>query len=192
MGAALLVFGLTTLSSADVINFSDYNSKLGQNQYTDQGIDRTYTIDGTQLSLSDDVWINFNIASRITEDTILKIDVKNVKTSELLGLQFINSFDAPKQNGGQAFVFAGTQKTFGIRDYQTIGNDWNTFEIQVGEYFTGDFAGIVFFSDNDKTGSTGQGMFGNIELNPVPAPTTFSLLGIGLLGLAGFTRRKQL
>ncbi|HXB60127.1 MAG TPA: PEP-CTERM sorting domain-containing protein [Candidatus Acidoferrales bacterium] len=39
-------------------------------------------------------------------------------------------------------------------------------------------------------GSTGQAVFGNIQLGPVPEPSTLALLGLGILPLARMLRRR--
>ena len=55
---------------------------------------------------------------------------------------------------------------------------------------------VVYFSafgDNgiDGTSNTLGGFIDNVSLNPVPEPATMMLFGIGLLGLAGVSRKKM-
>ena len=193
----LLAICFSQTSMATPINFNDYGASIGQNQYLPQGTTGKYEIcnstdgnNGSRLKLHDDIWVNFDIDTTIKADTWMHIEVRNRNLSnELLGIQFLDSFIDPKQEAGQAFAFAGSQTNFGIQDYRTGGEDWNSFDIKVGDYFTGTFAGIAFFGDDDA-GIDAEGRFQNIEFSqPVPEPSTILLMGIGLLGLVGYNRK---
>ena len=196
----LLAICFSQTSMATPINFHDYNVFTGQNQYPNQGISGSYGIsdsvdgnnEGSRLKLHGDIWVNFNICTIIKSDTWMHIEVRDrYLNNELLGIQFLDSFSNPQQEAGQAFAFAGYQTNFGIQDYRTGGEDWNSFDIKVGDYFTGTFAGIAFFGDDDA-GIDAEGRFQNIEFSqPVPEPSTILLMGIGLLGLVGYSRKRS-
>jgi hypothetical protein len=42
-----------------------------------------------------------------------------------------------------------------------------------------------------RIGSTGVGEVGDLAFGPIPEPTTFVLLSIGLLGVGAATRKKR-
>lgn len=64
------------------------------------------------------------------------------------------------------------------------------FSITTGGIYTVWFGALGDNGTENSSNSLG-GFIDNVSLNPVPEPTTLMLFGIGLLGLAGVSRRKK-
>lgn len=116
---------------------------------------------------------------------------------------FLGFFGGPGfWNSGITYV-AGTTVTMMIQYYQTGGTGNMIFSVMDGsqiatspvESWNGNLAGDVmggYFQLQGSTtapGSSGQAVFGNVVIS-VPEPTTFALLGIGMLPLARLLRRR--
>ncbi|MDA3918793.1 MAG: PEP-CTERM sorting domain-containing protein [Deltaproteobacteria bacterium] len=186
-----LVLVVAGSASATPIDFNAYSFKTGQPGGGSSGSTYGIWANGAGIGVWKDTWLNFDIPVTIMADTIMHIGVRDFNPNhEILGMQFLDSYVSPSLESSQAFSFAGSQMNWGNLDYRTVGTDWNYFDIKVGEHFTGTFGGIVFFSDNDVD-PTGGGQFRNLEFNAVPEPATMLLFGLGLLGLAGVSRKKK-
>ena len=191
-------------ASATIIDFSDYTDTAykGQPQYPSQGVTGDFQIhdstdgnSGARLKLVDgDIWMNFEIPVTVTENTFMHIEVRDrlLGTTELTGVQFLGNFANPSLEPSRAFTFSGSQN-WGIMDYRTTSEGWESFDIHVGNYFTGVFEGLSFYADNDVYLDDPEGRFQNVEFTsaPVPEPSTFLLLGSGILGLGWYRLKRK-
>ena len=105
---------------------------------------------------------NYNI----TENTVLKFDFQSTAEGEIQGIGFDNDDII---NGGDAqhlFQVSGTQDWgIDIEDDYTLGSDgWQTYEVNVGKEFTGDFQYLTLANDDDVSNSIAQSQFRNISL----------------------------
>jgi len=116
------------------------------------------------LKLRTNAWIELEFPDGITvtEDTVLRFDFMSTNIGEAHGFEFDNDDRATSLYGFQLY---GTETTTYRQDYNTYdaGQGKVTYEITVGEFFTGEFDTLVFFTEDDaKRGSNST--FENIEL----------------------------
>ncbi|MCV6595643.1 MAG: hypothetical protein OIF40_00985, partial [Mangrovicoccus sp.] len=117
---------------------------------------------GKTLVQSTDAWTTVDIGSFVvTEDTVLRFDFSSTDEGEIHGFEFDND-DLP--SGDYGFQLFGTQTIYrqDFNDYR-LSDGTKTYEIAVGEFFTGTFDSLVFFSDDDR-GRGSNSTFSNIEL----------------------------
>ncbi|MEL6313745.1 MAG: S8 family serine peptidase, partial [Pseudomonadota bacterium] len=123
-----------------------------------------YTVsdDGTSLLLASQAWQAIALDVTVTTNTVLSFDFASDLEGEIHGVMFASG---DQLDPDTAFKLYGTQN-WGIQAYSTYDGDGSTerFEIAVGEYFTGDFDRIVFFTDDD-VGVGGDSTFSNVTLD---------------------------
>lgn len=159
-------------------NFKNLPITDFQPNVQDEG-NHTISSDGTTLTLDNQAWQAVAVSVEVTTDTWLSFDFRAQGEGEIHGVMFTNG-DALEENRG--FNLFGTQD-WGIQDYVHDGSaSSQRMGIPVGEYFTGTFDTIVFFTDNDA-GSGAKSVFANVvlstdepmadsfpETDPVPTP----------------------
>lgn len=99
---------------------------------------------------------------------------------------------------GVSTVFAGNVGNFSVADYFNIAYGAGSKTFQEASLLPG---GLRFLTSNDTEGVAGSSFDGNTTLDisgqhegsvsfNVPEPATIAILGLGLLGMAGASRRK--
>lgn len=105
--------------------------------------------DGFTLVQDSNSWKRIDIDYEVTEKTLLTFDFEASNEGELHAIGFEND-DVP--DGDTFFTLLGTQDGFGIRDFydtSVISDGPLSFEIPVGDYFTGRFDSLVLATDQD-------------------------------------------
>ena len=105
---------------------------------------------------------NYNI----TNNTVLKFEFQSNAEAEIQGIGFDN--DDVISNGDRTNLFqvSGTQD-WGIEleNSYTIGSGWQTYQVNVGDYISGEFDYLTLVSDDDASNSKAQSQFRNISLS---------------------------
>ena len=122
--------------------------------------------DGTTVTLSDNAWNRIEMDAVITENTVLTFDYYGESLAEIhaIGFDTDNSF-VYDDDIGQFFLLEGTQKV-GIQDFDgTYGGGWQSYTINIGQFYTGSFQNLVLAVDDDA-GTAGIASFANIIQQP--------------------------
>jgi hypothetical protein len=128
----------------------------------------TYTIsdDKTEVEIKGNAWKKFDINNyNITENTVLKFEFQSTAAGEIQGIGFDNDNIIGDGDAKHLFQVSGTQD-WGIEldDTYILGSGWQTYEVNVGKQFTGEFDYLTLASDDDVSNSTAQSQFRNISL----------------------------
>jgi imidazole glycerol phosphate synthase subunit HisF len=130
----------------------------------------TVSADNKQVKIDGNGWKGLNIGNRnITANTRLRFEFKSNGAGEILGVHFDN--DGIRNNEqGRFFKLAGSE-TFGIPDFNATdyiigssGDGFSTYEIPVGDFFTGQMSFLTLRSDHDVANPTASSQYRNIEL----------------------------
>ncbi len=193
------------IESNIVENFAngDFISVPGQNK----GNYEVREISGGLLNLGSEAWtyisledlfglksLNFDNGSHYTFNFEMRIKTGNNKVS---GPSEIGGFMLANENvnsiGGEEGVYAlnlsGTQnwgnKTFQYDFANVTANDsptWQSFTIDLEDFFSGDYQYLVFINDCDDSDCSNTTQFRNMSVQ-VPEPQTLALLALSLFGL---------
>ncbi len=143
----------------DCVSFNDLTIvSYGGNQ--DVAGDFAFEDDGEVLLLSNNTWKRTTQTFEIQPQTVLTFDFSSTAIGEIHGVGF-DADDGISSN--LTFQVYGTQN-WGRRDFtQYGGSGWQTFQIPVGQYYTGTGFYMTFVNDNDG-GSGNTSRFRNIRL----------------------------
>lgn len=134
----------------------------------------TLSDDKTEIEFKGNSWNKLDINNyNITNNTVLKFEFQSNAEAEIQGIGFdnddvISNGDARSHSAErtQLFQVSGTQD-WGIEleNSYTIGSGWQTYEVNVGDYISGEFNYLTLVSDDDVINSTAQTQFRNISLS---------------------------
>ncbi|MGK7939027.1 MAG: beta strand repeat-containing protein [Crocosphaera sp.] len=135
----------------------------------------TYHDNGNEVQLDNNGWKSLDITNyNVTENTRLRFEFRSEDEGELHGIGLDNDDDL-FNNSDTKFQLYGTQ-TFAnqaVNDYQGLNDaqavdGWKEYDISLGQYFTGDYDRLVFFTDNDTPNNLGgSSQFRNIVIEEV-------------------------
>lgn len=118
---------------------------------------------GDTIHIEGNTWKDIALPYTVTADTVLEFDFMATAISEIHGIGF-------DTNDGITYSYTfkvyGTQN-WGRSDYNNYaGNEgeWVHYEINVGDFYTGNFNRLFFVNDDDS-GPTGNSFFRNITIH---------------------------
>ncbi len=131
------------------------------NPYGDQDRVGDYALeDGdSTLMLVNNTWKRTSESFNISASTVVEFEFQSTSQGEIHGLGFDEN-DSISNN--RLFQVFGTQN-WAIRDFTYSGSGWQSFQIPVGQYFTGTNMFMTFVNDNDG-GSGNTSRFRNIRI----------------------------
>lgn len=145
-----------TLATADVTSYGtqDLNSFV------------SFSADRHQIQIEGNGWKKLDLgnAYNITPDTILEFDFQSNAEGDIHSI----GFDADNTLTGShlhRFQLFGTEKSSrqNFRNYDP-SQGWKSYQIPVGQFFTGDFQYLTLVNDHDIANPTAESLFQNIKL----------------------------
>lgn len=147
------------------MNLSKLES-YGGNQ--DEALDVSIEGQGTGIKLAGNGWKKLGVNYTITPETILEFEFYSDAQGEIHSIGFDNDNKVSQADRQTSFQLFGTQQ-WGISDFETYmaTSGWQSFEVPVGKYFTGEMAYLTFGNDHDNLmmgDQPGMSRFRNIML----------------------------
>ncbi|MGB3512538.1 MAG: SH3 domain-containing protein [Microcoleaceae cyanobacterium] len=132
-----------------------------------QNLSPNFTVEvedgGETLHLTGNGWQQIDLPYSITSDTMLEFEFKSTAAGEIHGIGFDdNNLISPDTN----FKLYGNQ-TWGVADfnnYASQAGDWKSYQIPVGEFFTGDMNYLTFVHDHDGGLQNAESWFRNLQV----------------------------
>lgn len=122
----------------------------------------TVVADGANLVITGNRWRATSTTYNITPDTVLAFDFMSTEEGEVhaIGLQETLAYSPDN-----LFQLYGTQ-SYGMTSQgtYTLPGQYQTFQIPVGQYYTGENLRMVFVSDKDTAGKTNNSHYRNLRL----------------------------
>lgn len=199
-------------SSADVISTYDIDFQTADLQPHSQNGSTYNVFNNGALNLRENAWFTLNLFDTFG---ISELDLNEDSTSykfsfdmrvlaganntnpnpytEIAGVWFADFTNGVQTNDpSRTFNLFGTQN-FGIQDI-TYSNEprWESFSINLDDYFSGVVTDIVFINDCDARDGCGdmKARFRNASVTQVSEPGAMSLILLGM-GLMGWRARRQ-
>ncbi len=156
---------------AQSLNFDTVNLASYHNQDGSGGDASSATISdgGRTVTLEGNAWKFLDFDYTITENTVLAFDFMSTREAELQGIGFDNNNSFELQTG---FKLVGTQDgTEGIDDRwfedYNINSGWESYRIDVGNFFQGDVDRMVLFNDDDAGSGSDLSNYGNSSFRDI-------------------------
>ena len=132
----------------------------------DQQLDVVTSGDNDKVKFQGNGWKRLTIDYDIKKTTVLKVDFRSNAIGEIQGIGFDTNRVKDASDRGRAFQLVGTQRWGNPTEPADTLNDsrWYTYEIPVGEYFTGKMKYLTLINDHDVLNPTATSLFRNIEL----------------------------
>jgi hypothetical protein len=164
------------------VTLTDYDGQSGQS-----GRPSAFSVEdnGRTLQLQGNTWRKLALDYNITESTVLAFDFMSTRQGEIHGVGFDTNNDLAFD---QAFKVFGTDHVSipntGIEyryfDDYVLGSGWQSYRIDVGNFFQGQIDELVFFNDDDANRGTDIANYGNSAFRDVRLfdddGSTFTLL----------------
>ncbi len=160
---------LSELTSAPPrIALNDLQSHGGANQ--DQQAQLSISNGGYAAKLTGNGWKNQTINYNVTPETVLTFEFRSSSTGEIHAIGFDTNRRVTSSDASQTFKLSGTQDWGNSQfdDYVT-GSGWKSYQIPVGQYFTGEMTYLTLVNDHDVESPLASSEFKNIRLFDQPS-----------------------
>ena len=144
----------------ETINFNDYTiNSYGLNQ---DGGQHAVLDEGQTLYLENNAWKSVDFPYEITANTVIAFDFKSTRQGEIHGIGFDNNESI---SYGYTFKVHGTQ-AWGLSNFDHYAGtgDWQSYEIPVGQFYTGMADRLFFATDHDSGTRNGNSWFRNVRI----------------------------
>ncbi|MBE9125275.1 cellulose-binding protein [Coleofasciculus sp. LEGE 07081] len=158
----------------NLITFSSILESYGGDQQ-DKNAQVTISEDNRTLQIEGNGWKKLGIDYSITPDTLLEFEFQSNVEGEIQGIGF-DTDDSLSRD--QLFKLSGTQN-WGINsfdDYVT-SSGWQSYQIRVGDYLSGEMNYLTFANDHDVSNPTASSQFRNIRLYEIPVGVADTVSG---------------
>jgi len=152
---------------AENCSFIDFNSSpiLDYDSSQDEG---TATIQGAgaAILLENNAWKAIDISYTVTPQTYLTFEFKSTLEGEIHDIGFDNDLNFNYNGPPHRAVVYGNQGFYGnlpVSTYSGSGN-WESFEVNIGNDFSGFWQYLVFTADDDGNAPLGNSYFRNIQI----------------------------
>lgn len=144
-----------------MINFEERQiSSYGGEQ--DKKLAASTQDNGNTLKLSGNGWKKIDLPYTVTADTLLTFQFKSTSKGEIHGIGFDTNNSISKD---RTFQLYGSQ-SWGIDTFKTYSSDqWQTYVIPVGQFYTGEFNALTFTNDQDVDNPKAESFFRNVEIS---------------------------
>ncbi|WP_414623132.1 hypothetical protein [Calothrix sp. CCY 0018] len=133
------------------------------------GQDKQHTLlffdDNKAFEVKGNSWKKLAIDYKITSDTILEFEFNSIQEGEIQGIGFDTNDNLGSSDAKYLFRLSGTQNNFGITDFKYQTNSgWQSYQIRVGDYFTGEFDYLTFANDHDNGTKDAHSQYRNLSI----------------------------
>ncbi|MGB3239459.1 MAG: DUF4038 domain-containing protein [Geitlerinemataceae cyanobacterium] len=150
------------------LNLNGTQNEFSISSYGNQDRDPQLTIspDLTQVDLGGNSWKKLALENgyNITENTILEFDFQSNSKGETHGIGF-DTDNIVSGSDVNRFQLFGTQRS-GLQNFSNYdpSQGWQSYQIQVGDFFTAEFNYLTLINDHDVANPTAESLFRNIKL----------------------------
>ncbi|MBE9067875.1 hypothetical protein IQ260_14570 [Leptolyngbya cf. ectocarpi LEGE 11479] len=124
------------------------------------------------INLTGNGWKHLAGNYNITSNTVLKFDYQSGVEGEVQGIGFDNDNGINNSSDRNHFFQVDGTQGWGNRDLDAFitanVSGITSYEIPVGDFFTGSFSRLVIGNDHDVTNPTASATYSNIELKELP------------------------
>lgn len=132
----------------------------------DSDLDVTTSEQGNSVKLSGNGWKKLGINHTITPETVMRFEFRSEAEGDIHSIGFDNDNTISESDRRTSFQLFGVEE-WGINDFETYmaNSGWQSFEIPVGEYFTGKMTYLTFGNNHDVISPSAMSEFRNIMLH---------------------------
>jgi len=153
----------------------DFNSYAVTSYGSSQDTNGTFTVEdnGSTLRLVGNTWQQIAFPYTLTEETVLRFDFTSSNQGEIHGIGFDAGSNSQAVSKPTVYRVYGTQ-SWGRSDidtYATYAPATQSYEVRVGEDYTGEYSYLTFVMDHDVSTPTADSVFSNVQVCEIPLPT---------------------